>query len=107
MGKATVPRSLKAEGRLMWQQFRNEYQIEDVGGLRLLQTACECHDIQVEAMTTAREDGMVTIDRYGQRRPHPMLSVAGDARSQMLTALKGLHLDVEPLRDRPGHPGSD
>jgi len=89
----------------MWQQFRNEYQIEDVGGLRLLQTACECHDIQVEAMTTAREDGMVTIDRYGQRRPHPMLSVAGDARSQMLTALKGLHLDVEPLRDRPGHPG--
>ena len=77
---------------------------EDAGGLVLLQTACECADLEADAMAQARSEGLSSVDRYGQRRPHPLLSVARDARGQMLAALRQLHLDVEPLRDRPGRP---
>jgi hypothetical protein len=96
---------LKAEGRALWKQLQAEYAILDAGGLQYLRTAAECRDLEHEAMEAARKDGLSTIDRYGQRRPHPLLSVARDARGQMLAAIRALNLDVEPLHDRPGRTG--
>ena len=99
------PKGLGPEGKALWKQLQGDYAIQDSGGLQLLRTACECRDLEAEAMQQARVEGLSSTDRYGQRRPHPLLSVARDARGQMLTALRALHLDVEPLRDRPGRPG--
>lgn len=99
------PRSLGPEGRTLWRRLRAEYGIQDAGGLALLRTACECRDLEVDAMQQARQDGLSTVDRYGQRRPHPLLSAARDARAQMLAALRALNLDVEPLRPGVGRPG--
>jgi hypothetical protein len=56
-------------------------------------------------MDEARRDGLTSSDRYGQRRPHPALAAARDARSQALQALRSLHLDVEPLQPHRGRPG--
>jgi hypothetical protein len=39
-------------------------------------------DLEASCMKQAHEDGLSTTDRYGQRRPHPLLSVARDARGQ-------------------------
>ena len=99
-----APRGLEKHGRALWAQLQDEYAIVDAGGLALLTTACQCQDIEQASMATARKDGFSTTDRYGQRRPHPLLSVARDARAQKLSALKSLHLDVEPLKSRPGRP---
>jgi hypothetical protein len=98
------PKTLKAEGRALWLRLQPEYQIVDSGGLTLLQLAAEARDLQCESLAIARRDGFVTTDKYGQRRPHPMLTVSRDAGSAVLRALRQLHLDVEPLNDRVGRP---
>jgi hypothetical protein len=108
MGKqrneSTPPKGLGPQGRSLWRRLQTEYGIVDAGGQVLLRTAAECEDLERDAMATARAEGLSSVDRYGQRRPHPLLSVARDARAQKLAALRALHLDVEPIRDRPGRP---
>ena len=100
----TPPAGLKAEGRRLWTALQAEYRIVDAGGLQLLRMAAQCADLARDAMQQAQTDGLSSIDRYGQRRPHPLLSVARDARGQILAALRAMNLDVEPLHDRPGRP---
>ena len=92
------PASLGKVGRGVWRRLQPDYGIQDSGGLVLLETACGCADLEADAMLQARKEGLSTVDRYGQRRPHPLLSVARDARGQMLAALRQLRLDA----DRPG-----
>ena len=82
-----------------------EYGISDSGGLELLETYCRAADRCAGATREIERDGMVTKDRFGQLRPHPLLSVERDSRSQMVQSLKALNLDLEPIRDRIGRPG--
>ena len=98
------PRSLGEAGRELWRRIQAQYRIDDAAGLALLRTAGECRDLDVQAMTEARRDGLVITDKYGQKRSHPCLTVARDARQQMLSALRAMNLDIEPLRDRQGRP---
>lgn len=107
MAKPSSPNApkLKVAGRALWKALQAEYDITDAAGLVLLRTAAECRDLEVDATAEARRDGLVITDKYGQKRPHPCLSVARDARAHMLAAMKSLNLDVEPLRDRVGRPG--
>src|SRR5689334_19132698 len=100
--KTRPPKDLGAAGRALWSAIQAGYGINDPGGMVLLMTAARCADLEANAMETAHADGLVGVDRYGQRRPHPLLSVARDARSQKLQALRQLNLDVEPLHERPG-----
>jgi hypothetical protein len=46
----------------------------------------------------------VVEDRYGQVKVNPACVLEKDARNGFLAALRALHLDIEPLRDRPGRP---
>ena len=64
----------------------------------------ECRDTAVEALAAIKKDGAYTVDKYGQRRSHPAATVLRDARAGELSALRQLHLDMEPIRDvgRPG-----
>jgi hypothetical protein len=70
-----------------------------------LQTALEAFDRMRECQKAIERDGAAVKDRWGQVKPHPLLSAERDARGQMLGALKQLNFDIEPLRDRPGRPG--
>jgi hypothetical protein len=56
------------------------------------------------AQEAIERDGMTVLDRFGQRKAHPLLPAERDARAQMLAALRALNLDVEPLHERPGRP---
>lgn len=108
MGKTLSPKppkSLGPDGRELWRHLQGGYAIVDPGGLALLRTASEMRDLEKQAMQEARRDGLVTVDKYGQRRSHPLLTVARDARSQMLSALRLLHLDVETTNSHAGRPG--
>ena len=99
------PKHLSAAARKWWRVLMSEYQIEDAAGLLLLTTAMECFDRMKAAGAVLDEEGPTFTDRYGQARPHPAATVETNNRSQMLSAIKQLNLDLEPLRDRVGRPG--
>jgi hypothetical protein len=85
-------------------QIQSEFGIEDPAGLLLLTEAVECFDRKRQAEIIIKVEGLTTPDRFGQKKPHPCVAIARDARAQMLVALTKLRLDVEPLRDGPGRP---
>ena len=100
-----APSALSAEARRWWTQLVAEYGINDPGGRLLLSTALEAFDRLRQAQKLIKKDGPVVFDRFQQPKPHPLLTVERDARAQMMSALRGLNLDIEPLRDGPGRPG--
>lgn len=102
--KKTDPKQLSAEARTLWRRLSDDYAIEDAAGLHLLTTACEAFDRMREAQALIREHGACTQDRFGQLRPNPATTIERDSRAAMLSALKALNLDIEPLRDAPGRP---
>lgn len=105
MKKRSAPKHLSADAKRWWTEIQDEYGIDDPGGDLLLQTAMEAFDRMKSAQVAIKRDGELLVDRFGQFKPHPLLTAERDARSQMMAALKALNLDLEPLRDRPGRPG--
>ena len=102
MNKA--PGHLSKEARNWWEALMQEYELNEPAGRLLLQTAMEAHDRLKQAQKVIKKDGAVIKDRFEQQKPHPLLNVERDSRSQMIQALKALNLDIEPLRDGPGRP---
>lgn len=102
--KNSAPKDISAEAKQWWDRIVSEYGIDDDAGLLLLQTALEAFDRMRQCQKAIRKDGAQVKDRFDQLKPHPLLNVERDSRSQMLAALKQLNLDLEPLRDGPGRP---
>jgi P27 family predicted phage terminase small subunit len=102
--RRTTPRGLSTEAKAWWKRLAGEFQIDDDAGLLLLQTAMEAFDRMRLAQEAISDDGLTVLDRFGQRKAHPLLPAERDSRAQMLAALRALNLDVEPLHDRPGRP---
>lgn len=103
-GQSKPPKRLSVEAQEWWRNLLEEYGIEDEAGRLLLQTAMEALDRMRLAQNAVKRSGATYKDRFGQPKPHPLLSVERDARAAMLAALKALNLDLEPLRDGPGRP---
>src|SRR6056297_961656 len=100
----SAPKHLSRPAKTWFKKIQDEYEIEDKAGLLLLQTAFEAFDRMKEAQDTISNDGPVILDRFEQKKAHPLLSIERDSRAQMLAALKQLNLDIEPLNDKPGRP---
>jgi hypothetical protein len=105
MGRILAPKHLAPEARELWAGIQREYGITDTAGLRILRTACEAFQRAQECRHVIDVEGLQAPDRFGQNRPHVLLSAERDARSQFLQALKSLHLDVEPLKTVGRPPG--
>ena len=97
------PKGLSRAAQKWFARLQSEFGIEDAGGLLVLTAAAEAFDRTREAESMVKAEGLVTTDRFGQSKPHPAVNIARDARAQMLSALKNLHLDLEPLKS-PGRP---
>ncbi|MDO8862470.1 P27 family phage terminase small subunit [Haliea sp. E1-2-M8] len=95
---------MSTEARSWWDRLLAEYGIADDAGLLLMQTALESFDRMRDCQAAVTRDGAMIKDRFDQLKPHPLLATERDARAQMLSALKALNLDLEPLRDGVGRP---
>lgn len=104
MKKSDAPEHLSIEAREWWQRIMDEYDIADTAGQLLLLSAMEAFDAMREAQTAVDKHGPVYLDRYQQPKANPACAVVRDSRAAMLSALKALNLDLEPLRDGPGRP---
>jgi P27 family predicted phage terminase small subunit len=92
------PTHLGKHGKAAWTSLQREYGIGDAGGLHLLGVVADAVDRMREAQAVLAKDGALIHDRYGCPKAHPALKVENDARSGMLTALKMLNLDLEPVK---------
>lgn len=99
-----VPPGLSAAAAAWWKKLLIEYEIADAAGLLLLETALQAFDRMHQARALIEKHGAVTVDRFGQLRPNPATTIERDSRAAMLSALKALNLDLEPLRDAAGRP---
>lgn len=102
-GLPTPPEHLTEEAKTWWTRYCREYGINDEAGLMMLRAALEAFDRAEEARVILKKEGLVSTDKYGQRKPHPAVGIERDAKKNMLAYLKALNLDVEPIL-APGRP---
>ena len=94
------PGHLAEAGRQLWADLVSQYRISDAAGLALVTTAAEALDRVRLAQAAIREYGALVADRHGVLRKNPACTIENDANARMLSALRALNLDLEPLRDR-------
>ena len=101
-----APKHLSPDARKWFLAIAREYGITDSGGVALLTAAAESRQRAREAWDVIEVEGAIVRGANGIPVPHPAVRMERDARAQMLTALKQLHLDVEPLKPigRPAQP---
>lgn len=94
-----APRHLSPAAKAWWRRLLADFVLEDEGALLILQTSLEAFDRLKAAQAEIKRDGATIVDRFGQRKPHPLLTVERDSRSALLAGLRALHLDAdyEPL----------
>ena len=97
MKNGTAPKHLSKEARDWWRKLAREYAISDEAGLLLLQTALEAFDRMRQAQNRLDAEGLTLTDRFGQQKPHPLTVVERDSRGQMLSSLRQLNLDLDPV----------
>jgi P27 family predicted phage terminase small subunit len=94
------PGHLREHGAAFWRDVVRQYQIHDAAGLALVTMAAAALDRLREAQEAIDEHGAVVTDHQGNLKRNPACALERDAHSMMLSALRQLHLDIEPLRDR-------
>lgn len=102
--KPRTPAGLSSEAQRWWKRIVSEYEIGDSGGRLVLQTMLEAFDTMRRAQAVLEAEGLNIIDRFGQKKVHPLCAVERDARGQVYAGLKALNLDLEPIKNigRPG-----
>lgn len=101
-----TPSGLSAAAAGWWARLCEEYGIEDQAGLLLLETAMRAFDRMTQASELIDTHGAVTADRFGQLRPNPATTIERDSRAAMMSALKNLNLDLEPVGKIGRPPGA-
>jgi len=98
-------KNIRPEAKREAHKLLTEYGIIDAGGILHIRTFADAYTQELNAQDIIDKEGLTFKDRFGQVKAHPLCSVVRDARSQKMAALKGLNLDIEPLKGGPGRPG--
>jgi hypothetical protein len=97
-----TPKELDSPGRALWKALQTEYDVDDAGGQALLLAACRAEDdIQRMRQTVAREGDVLKSD---PSKPHPLLAAIRGSEQVRRQSISSLHLDLNPLENRPGRP---
>ena len=96
---ARAPRHLSTEARSLFRSITAAYLMEP-HDLAVLVVGLEALDRANAARRAIDADGLTVLDRFGQARPHPLLTAEVQARSQFLAGMKQLGLDYEPVSNQ-------
>lgn len=91
--KPKAPESLSKASQALWLSILKDWSINDAGHLQVLLEGLHALDRAERCRQQINAEGETTLDRFGQSKPHPLLSAERDSRSQFLTAFKALGLD--------------
>lgn len=101
------PAGLSTEAVGWWKRITTEFVFETPDTLLILEAAMRAFDRMEQARAAVDREGLVTVDRFGQLRPHPALLVERDSRTSMCRCLKQLGLDLETVpAGRAGRPAA-
>ena len=82
-------------GKNLFKKLQKGFGLVDPAALKILATLCEASDRAQGCREVIDREGLTVTDRFGQVRPHPLLSSERDARAQVLQAFKVLGLEIE------------
>ena len=88
------PTHLEEPEQALWRELNESHDFEDAASLALLRTALEAHQRARRCREAVDRDGEAVRDRFGQLKPHPLLTAERDARSAFLAGMKALNLDL-------------
>src|SRR5262245_60704568 len=99
----SAPAALGAAGRQVWTDIMADYQIQDIGGLIMLEEICRARDTIAECDAAIKRDGSTIRTKSGLKE-HPMQKVKLSAQALMIRTVQRLGLDAEPIKavGRPG-----
>jgi len=99
------PAHLSRRSKQFWRAVTGRYAL-DIEHLEVLRRALEASDRADEAGDLLRREGITTVDRYGQAKPHPATSVELHNRAAFLRFIEALRLGegerqsaTEPARE--------
>ena len=95
---AEFEQKLSKTARNEMNRIKREYQITDPAGMLLLKAAFEAFD-EMRAAQAQMNGQPIYRDRFGQPQEHPAAKVIRASRTQLISALKALNLDIEPPTD--------
>ena len=90
------PKKLSPEAKKIWRAILNDFQVSDSAGRLLLENALQAFDEMRAGQAILEKDGPIILDRFDQKKQHPVTLVIRDARNLMLRSLKQLNLDISP-----------
>jgi len=93
-----APEHLTKASRTWWSGIAAEYELED-HHLRLLTLAAEAWDRGQQARETVAECGAYYMNKAGEPRSHPGVSVERDSRIAYARLVRELDLDGYPEPD--------
>src|ERR1019366_2189247 len=102
-GRPAPPKGLSREASSIWRRIVDDYEL-DSAGLLILRNAMESLDPLRQAEAAVAAEGLTVKDRFGQSKQNPNLLTLRDAKASLLSHLKQLGLDLEPLHTGPGRP---
>jgi phage terminase small subunit len=97
------PKGYSGEARRLWRHVVASWGL-DPAAIAILDQACRALMRVRQAQRLVDAAGIVVKDRFGQDKPHPGMMIELTAQQTMLTNLRALNLDLEPLHDGPGRP---
>lgn len=92
--RSPAPRHLSKPARDLYAAIVADYALEP-HHLAVLTRALDALDTADAAEAIVRAEGPVSTTRFGERRAHPAVAIARDARAQFGTLIKQLGLDLE------------
>ena len=88
------PTHLSREAKRWWRFIANEFELDEGNGL-VLRAALESFDRLNQARKVLDKEGLTCLDRFGQVRARPEVSIERDARIGLLRGWRQLGLDLE------------
>ncbi len=90
------PEHLSPRAQALWTDIVTTFEMSDAAPLELLRRACEASDRADEARDVLAREGLVVVDRHGQVKAHPCISVERDSRIALTRILRELRIVDAP-----------
>ena len=87
------PGHLSAAMKRWWKSVIEDWEF-GAAEYVLLRHACEAYDLAEQARKTLRAEGLTVTDTKGQRKAHPAVAIARDARAAFARLVKQLGIET-------------